>query len=1422
MKSRKSKRLDFLPNIYNKYSIRKFTVGTASILLGSTLIFGINHDAEAAENENTTEAAQTSNVTGETEQSVQSSNSNSNEVNQVKSEKTNTAETVKEQVSEKAQEATKATENKIELAKEEVTQPSTSVENERAVTGSKEAIENNKTSQSDVSDSVGSFSVPETPVQSEFVTAVEVPEAFVEQYKASSNHQQLVRNLLEENYEQEDVDGILSKIKVDYDSITPESLYSEILKAGIEYANEQTSKYTVYAVRSMPDEGVSYSTRSTADTNFDDAHTASNVDIPTDVSTSEAIGALKASASIDPVRGIIITGDGKTYVGQEPARYVITAKPDRVHNKMDFEVKYYATEGTGQTHALDLGGFTFGDGFDTRQGVPIPTTVTIVGAPRSQPSTVNLLEGRAKPGYPKGYALESRPFLTDTAITNGGYGDVKFSVPVKNWNSDLSVNGFVMMYPNGNGYSNNLDPYSTQNYFNEKMQVVLDGNVDFNITRMLDKTEESIPYETKYVTSSDIPANTQRVKQQGVLGTKEIDKVISYYKNIELGSGDITEKITVQPVTEIIELGVGTPANAANSVILPPVVDPKLSGENVVTGETEPNVPVTIYVGPTTYRTTSDATGKFRQPLNVPLKQGDVVTATINKGGNTSLPGKTIVPRDGKTPNLEFTNTRTNRNGMNGTLVTVTNADTGEKIGETFIPDGQKGDKGDKGDTGDQGETGPAGRAGLDGRDGRDGKNGSDGKSILITSITPNQDGDIVVSFSDGNKAVIPKGAKGDKGDKGDSISISKIDTLPDGSRKVFFNDGHTAILPKGDKGDKGDTGADGQSITVTNVKKLPDKTIVTFSDNYEVTIPGGPKGDKGDQGVAGPKGDKGDTGETGATGAQGPKGDKGDQGVAGPKGEQGDSIRITSTEPQANGDIKVNFSDGKSIIVPKGAKGDKGQDAAPLTVVKETKDANGNTVVHFSDGKTATISKGDTGATGAAGKDTAGNTVVSFSDGSTATISKGDKGDKGNTGAQGEKGADAAPLTVTGSTQTPEGNTEVTFSDGSKVVIPKAKDGVNGQDGKSVTVTGSEVQPDGSTKVTFSDGHEIVIPKGEKGDKGDAGQNGQSITVESSNPDADGNTVVNFSDGSKVVIPKAKDGAAGKDGKSITVQSTEKTPEGDTKVTFSDGTSVTIAKGDTGATGAAGQTGADGKSITVQSVQPDADGNTEVTFSDGSKVVIPKAKDGVNGQDGKSVTVTGSEVQPDGSTKVTFSDGHEIVIPKVEKGDTGATGATGQNGQDGKSITVAKVEPQPNGDTKVTFSDGKEITIPKGAQGEAGQNGADAQPLTVTGSVQKPDGNTEVTFSDGTKVVLPKGEKGEKGDTGSAGQSITVQSTEKTPEGDTKVTFSDGTSVTIAKGDTGATGAAGQNGQDGQSITVAKVEPQPNGDTKVTFSDGK
>ena len=74
LKKKSNKRLDFLPNINNKYSIRKFTVGTASILVGATLIFGVAHDeAKAAEDTKTEEG-----VTSNSNESAQSSSETAN------------------------------------------------------------------------------------------------------------------------------------------------------------------------------------------------------------------------------------------------------------------------------------------------------------------------------------------------------------------------------------------------------------------------------------------------------------------------------------------------------------------------------------------------------------------------------------------------------------------------------------------------------------------------------------------------------------------------------------------------------------------------------------------------------------------------------------------------------------------------------------------------------------------------------------------------------------------------------------------------------------------------------------------------------------------------------------------------------------------------------------------------------------------------------------------------------------------------------------------------------------------------------------------------------------------------------------------------------------------------------------------------
>ncbi|WP_108796541.1 collagen-like triple helix repeat-containing protein [Staphylococcus simulans] len=189
-----------------------------------------------------------------------------------------------------------------------------------------------------------------------------------------------------------------------------------------------------------------------------------------------------------------------------------------------------------------------------------------------------------------------------------------------------------------------------------------------------------------------------------------------------------------------------------------------------------------------------------------------------------------------------------------------------------------------------------------------------------------------IITFSPfGKELTIPKGAKGDKGETGAAgadakpLTVTETTKDPEGNTVIHFSDGQTATVSKGDKGDVGAAGKDAAPLTVTKTDKdAAGNTVVHFSDGSQAVISKGDKGDTGAQGA---------TGETGATGA------------TGEKGEKGDSISITSITPQANGDTKVVFSDGKELTIPKGAKGDKGEtgaagaDAKPLTVTETTKD---------------------------------------------------------------------------------------------------------------------------------------------------------------------------------------------------------------------------------------------------------------------------------------------------------------------------------------------------------------------------------------------------------------------------------------------------------------------------------------------------
>ncbi|PTK42441.1 YSIRK-type signal peptide-containing protein, partial [Staphylococcus hominis] len=100
MKKKPNRRLDFLPNVQNKYSIRKFTAGAASILVGATLIFGAGQEeAKAAESdqavtgqENTSSVTDTTNQQSTEEKEV-SDSTETNQQSQEAKEVTNNTET---------------------------------------------------------------------------------------------------------------------------------------------------------------------------------------------------------------------------------------------------------------------------------------------------------------------------------------------------------------------------------------------------------------------------------------------------------------------------------------------------------------------------------------------------------------------------------------------------------------------------------------------------------------------------------------------------------------------------------------------------------------------------------------------------------------------------------------------------------------------------------------------------------------------------------------------------------------------------------------------------------------------------------------------------------------------------------------------------------------------------------------------------------------------------------------------------------------------------------------------------------------------------------------------------------------------------------------------------------------------------------
>ncbi|MFA9492411.1 putative Ig domain-containing protein [Streptococcus sp. E17BB] len=754
------------------------------------------------------------------------------------------------------------------------------------------------------------------------------------------------------------------------------------------------------------------------------------------------------------------------------------------------------------------------------------------------------------------------------------------------------------------------------------------GLIRFKLRAQHTTDNGGLKYE-KYLTINVLPSDTLPTTTVPV-----IDPMIE-------GSSVVTGKgIEGATINVILPDGIQKSTTVKGGVWSIDANAPFVKGENVIVSQTRqsgaPSDHITATAVPKITQGNDDKDGKTPTVTTRPDTQdgktgvwvifsldGEEITKTFIANGQDGAAGQ-----DAR--QISVKSEPANVGGKSGHNIIVYYTDDNSVVSTTFVADGDKGEQGERGDKGEQGERGEKGEQGERGEKGEQGERGEKGEQ--------GEKGETGAAGANGQD--------GAAGQDGTSVGISNTETLPNGDIKVTFTDGNEIIIPKGGKGDQGEKGETGSAGT----NGVDGKAGISGTDGATPTVTVGTNGNwhvnGADTGIpaAGTNGANGANGST-PTVSVSDNGNwfingsdtgipaKGQDGVAGKNGQDG----TTTANTIVIGDNGNWFINGKDTGIPatgsNGANGTNGQpgsvaiNPATNTWVINGKDtgipANGTNGLNGKDAATATIIIGTNGNWHVNGVDT----------GVPATGAKGERGEKGDQGETGAAGANG-------------------------------QDGAAGQDGTSVGISNTETLPNGDIKVIFSDGKEIVVPKGQDGRDG---KDGKTPVVEAVKG-ADGVTTITFKDpdtGAPIGDPvKVKDGEKGADGTSVTITNTETLPSGDIKVTFSDGKEIVVPKGQDGRDGKDGKTpvveavkGADGVT-TITFKDPDT----------GAPIGDPvKVKDGEKGADGTSVTITNTETLPSGDIKVIFSDGKEIVVPKGKDGRDGRDGTNGKYGRDGQ-----------------------------------------------------------------------------------------------------------------------------------------------------------
>ncbi|VPZ54687.1 G5 domain family [Streptococcus pneumoniae] len=1099
-------------------------------------------------------------------------------------------------------------------------------------------------------------------------------------------------------------------------------------------------------------------------------------------------------------------------------------------NNINFTINYFAPgnlrEFVNNNFILDKG---------TGYGEPTPATVI---TPNLRNQVKNISKGGNFVSH-SGYSLEA-------AVETNKSQTITFSLPITNPNGDLSLRLRPVEFnvdQGGSGTGTSNDPYSNSNYYFETDPLYLDANPN-QANPLTTSFNTKVDFQTLYIPTTKLAEGVTELVSEGVEGEKSqayrLHKFGDQYV-LGLPVGNATTVTAAKP--RVMKYGIGKIAatqnktgdtnhikfyldkdgdgvfNNQDEVILNTDIK---DGERGPTGATGAQGPA----GPKGEQGNPGTPGKDGKSL-IAVKNGTETKVYVE---DPARPGQPLNPNqplatitdgrngtNGQSPTI--TATRSVQNGKNGVLVTIT--PVGGRPQTTFVEDGQK---------------------------------GADGKTPTVT-ITEGQNGTHTLTVHNPGSpdvtTTIRDGATGQAGRDGKDVLNGKVNPQPNQGKN-------------GDKYINTETG----DVYVKN------------NGNWDKE--GNIKGPKGDKGADGAKGEKGDQGERGLTGAQGAKGA---DGAVGRDGRDGKDVLNGKANPEAHqgkdGDKYVNTETGDVFVKnngnwdkegnikgPKGDKGERGEDGkTPEVTVTPGKDGHSTDITFTVPGKdpvTVNVKDGENGLNGKTPKvdllrvqgknGNSSHTIVTFytDENNDGKYTPGTDELLGSEmikdGAKGADGRDGKSLLTVKDGKETKVYQEDPANPGQPLNPEKPlaviRDGV---DGKSPTVTAVRKDEAGHKGVEITvDNHDgsqpttVFVQDGAKGETGATGQDGQTPTITTQRGQDGQSTVVTITtSGKDPVTFTVKDGKNGKDGRAP-------------KIKVEDITSPSRIRRDTDA---AATPTRNGIRVTVYD-----DVNDNGVYDEGVDKVL-NSKDiynGIDGRDGSAPTITTKDngdgthtitVQnPDGSESTTVvkdgKDGKTANITTTENPDgshtitvTNPDGSTKEtvvkNGKDGKT---PKVEVTDNNDgthtVKVTDGDGNVTNA-------IIKDGKDGKAATAT-TTENPDGSHTVTITnpDGTKneFVVKNGRDGVDGrtptasvrDNGDGSHTIVITN----PEGvTTETTVRDGKSpkVTITDEQNGTHKISVLNGDgtttetiitDGKS-PVATVRDNQDGTYTIRVENG-